>query len=119
MKTPLRKLDVTFDGELIDAVRATYILRAYEKYDLLHQAQINSKRFSAILKNKVLNYRSIGHLIAFDFESVEQRDTFADQCYERHLLCNKSADKTIRLRPNLAITAEEIDHFEKIIKQLI
>ena len=90
-----------------------------EKYDLLHQVQLNSKRFSLILKDKVLNYRSLGHLIAFDFESVEQRDSFADQCYERHLLCNKTTDKTIRLRPNLAITAEEIDHFEKIIKQLI
>ena len=44
--TPLRKLDVTFDGELIDAVRATYVLQSYEKYDLLNQAQINSKRFS-------------------------------------------------------------------------
>jgi L-lysine 6-transaminase len=119
MITPLRKLDVTFDGELIDAVRATYILRAYEKYDLLDQAQINSKRFSLILKDKVLNYRSLGYLIAFDFESVEQRDSFAQQCYDRNLLCNKSADKTIRLRPNLAITEEEIDHFEKIIKQLI
>jgi len=119
MVTPLRKLDVTFDGELIDAVRATYIIRAYEKYDLLHQAQINSKRFSLILKDKVLNYRSLGHLIAFDFESTEKRDLFSQQCYDRHLLCNKSADKTIRLRPNLAITAEEIDHFEKIIKQLI
>lgn len=115
MITPLRKLDVTFDGELIDAVRANYVLLAYEKFDLLHQAQINSKRFSTILKNKVLNYRSIGHLIAFDFESVEQRDLFADKCYDRHFLCNKTADKTIRLRPNLAVTAEEIELFETIV----
>jgi len=115
MITPLRKLDVTFDGELIDAVRATYILQAYEKYDLLHQAQINSKRFSLILKDKVLNYRSLGHLIAFDFESTEKRDMFWQQCYDRHLLCNKTADKTIRLRPNLALTSEEIDHFETIV----
>ena len=119
MTTPLRKLDVTFDGELIDAVRATYVLLAYEKYDLLNQVQINSKRFSSILKDKVLNYRSLGHLIAFDFESTEKRDSFAQLCYERHLLCNKSVDKTIRLRPNLAVTAEEIDHFENIVKHLI
>ena len=118
MITPLRKLDVTFDGELIDAVRATYILRAYEKYDLLNQVQINSKRFASILKDKFLNYRSLGHLIAFDFESVEQRDSFAQQCYDRNLLCNKSADKTIRLRPNLAITSEEIDLFENIVNDL-
>ena len=116
MTTPLRKLDVTFDGELIDAVRATYVLLAYEKYDLLNQVQINSKRFSSILKDKVLNYRSLGHLIAFDFESTKKRDSFAQLCYERHLLCNKSADKTIRLRPNLAVTSEEIELFETIVK---
>ena len=116
MTTPLRKLDVTFDGELIDAVRATYVLLAYEKYDLLNQVQINSKRFSSILKDKVLNYRSLGHLIAFDFESTEKRDSFAQLCYERHLLCNKSADKTIRLRPNLAVTSEEIELFETVVK---
>jgi len=115
MTTPLRKLDVTFDGDLIDAVRANYILLAYEKYDLLHHAQINSKRFSLILKDKVKNYRGLGHLIAFDFESTEKRNLFAQQCYEKKLLCNKTAEKTIRLRPNLAVTPEEIEHFETII----
>jgi len=113
--TPLRKLDVTFDGELIDAVRAHYVLLAYEKDDLIQKAQINSKRFSSILKDKVLNYRSLGHLIAFDFESTEKRDLFAQRCYERHLLCNKTLDKTIRLRPNLAVTPEEVDLFEDIV----
>ena len=73
----------------------------------------------SILEEKVLNYRSIGHLIAFDFESTEKRDMFAQQCFERNLLCNKTAEKTIRLRPNLAITEEEINHFENIVKQSI
>ena len=90
-----------------------------EKYDLLNQVQINSKRFSSILKAKVLNYRSLGHLIAFDFESTEKRDSFAQLCYERHLLCNKSADKTIRLRPNLAVTSVEIELFETIVRTTI
>ena len=53
-----------------------------------------------------------------DFESTEKRDLFSQQCYDRHLLCNKSADKTIRLRPNLAITSEEIDLFENIVDDL-
>ena len=118
MTTPLRKLDVTFDGELIDAVRATYILLAYEQGNLLSQAQVNSKKISSILKDNVLNYRSLGHLIAFDFESAKKRDIFVKQCFERKLLCNKAGDRTVRLRPSLAISSEEIEHFNSIVKKL-
>ena len=90
MISPFRKLEVTYDGELIDMIRATYILKAFEKYDLLNRAKQNNKIFTEILKNKVLNYRSLGHLISFDFETMEERDQFIEFCYTKKLLCNKS-----------------------------
>ena len=117
--TSVRKLDVTFDGELIDAVRATYILKAYEKENLIHQVNINNKIFAKIIQEKVLNYRSIGHLIAFDFPSEKARNIFANKCYEEKLLVNKAGNKTIRLRPNLAISSNEINDFNQIFDAVI
>ena len=119
LTSPYRKLEVTFDGELIDIIRATYILRAYEKFDLVNKANHNSECFAALLKNRVKNYRSRGLLIAYDFETREERNAFAKGCLDHQLLVNPTAEKTIRLRPNLAISKPEIDHFAKIIDHLL
>lgn len=119
MVTPLRKLDVTFDGELIDAIRATYILKVFEQDNLLEKVKENAKRFATILSKKVLNYRGIGHLIAFDFICTEDRNKFVEDCFKRNLLINSGGSKSVRLRPHLAITSKEIDHFESIINEVL
>ncbi|MCX6168384.1 MAG: aminotransferase class III-fold pyridoxal phosphate-dependent enzyme [Ignavibacteriales bacterium] len=115
----LQKLDVTFDGDLIDAIRAKYILYAYEKYDLISKAVENSNKFRKILEGKVLNYRSSGHLIAFDFNTKVERNDFLKLCYKNKLLCNSAGETSVRLRPNMAINEEEIKDFEKIINKII
>ena len=69
LKNPYQKLDVTFDGELIDIVRVTYILRAFEKYNILDNVINNSKIIKEYLESKVLNYRSVGALMDFDFNT--------------------------------------------------
>jgi len=104
-----RKLEVTFDGELIDAIRSEYILNAIEKNSLLK----NVKDKSNILKNELSelfeNYRSSGHLIAFDFPNKQQRDSFVSNAYSNKLLVNPTAEKSIRIRPNLAFSNNELD----------
>jgi len=111
LQSPYQKLDVTFDGELIDALRATYILKAFEKYNILENINKNSKILKDALKEKVLNYRSVGSLVAFDFENQKLRDDFVELCFENKLLINKSAQKTVRLRFDLAITKDEVELF--------
>lgn len=119
MKSPYRKLEVTFDGELIDAIRASYILRAYERDDLISKVNHSGERFSEILRKKVLNYRSKGHLIAFDFDSKDNRNAFVKECYKHHLLCNPTGDCSVRIRPSLATTSREIDYFEEIVSSIL
>lgn len=119
LTSPYRKLEVTFDGELIDIVRATYILKAYEKFDLINRAKQNSEKFAALLRDQTLNYRSIGHLIAFDFENRAQRDSFAKKCYAKNLLVNPTGEASVRLRPNLAISDPEFEHFASIAKTVL
>lgn len=116
---PYQKLDVTFDGELIDIVRASYILKAFEKYNILKNVQKNSDYLKNALSNKVLNYRSCGYLIAFDFCNTQQRDKFVKDCFENKLLINKAGEFTVRLRPNLTLQRHEIDQFINIVSKLI
>lgn len=119
LNNPYQKLDVTFDGELIDIIRANYILKAFEEYNLLNNVQKQSEVIRKALSNKVLNYRSYGHLIAFDFQTQEKRDSFVQECYEHYLLINKAGNKTVRLRPNLALSTKERAQFLNIIEKVL
>lgn len=111
-----RKLEVTFDGELIDAIRSSYILDAIEKHSLLERVNRNSAIISAELSDIYDNYRSVGHLIAFDFKNKKERDGFVSNAYSNHLLLNPTGEKSIRIRPNLAFSDNELDNFLSIIK---
>ena len=86
IKSPYRKLEVTFDGDLIDACRCEYIIKAIEKYSLLKKVRENSEILKDELSQLFLNYRSIGHLIAFDFMSMDKRDNFVSKAYENKVL---------------------------------
>jgi L-lysine 6-transaminase len=111
-----RKLEVTFDGELIDAIRSSYILDAIEKHSLLERVTRNSFIISAELSGIYENYRSVGHLIAFDFKNKKERDSFVSRAYSRNLLVNPTGEKSIRIRPNLAFSDNELDDFLSRIK---
>jgi L-lysine 6-transaminase len=112
-----RKLEVTFDGDLIDAVRSEFILKAIKKYALLENVKKNSIIIRDELSNMFENYRSEGYLIAFDFKNSIERDNFVTNAYSNHLLVNPTNEKSIRMRPNLAFSDDEIsDMFLRIKK---
>lgn len=104
-----RKLEVTFDGDLMDMVRAQYIIDVIQKQSLLARINENSNKLKVALSSLVDNYRSDGHLIAFDFKDQETRNKFVSEAYLNYLLVNPTSDKSIRLRPNLAYSDNELD----------
>jgi L-lysine 6-transaminase len=113
-----RKLEVTFDGDLIDAVRSEYIIKAIENYSLLGNVKNNSEVFRSELSEMFENYRSIGHLIAFDFKKESERDSFVKNAYTKRLLVNPTEENSIRIRPNLALSNNELDRLVTIFKQI-
>jgi len=102
------KLQVTFDGDLIDILRCKYILSYLLSNNILSNVIKGSQIFKNHLSHKFTNYRTEGYLIAFDLETEQQRNEFVSTCYQQKLLVNKAGSKSIRLRPNLAITDAEI-----------
>jgi L-lysine 6-transaminase len=116
-----KKLAVTFDGDLIDMVRCTYIIEAIKKYNLLDNVNNMGIYFRSKLEkfNNIKNIRNTGLLFAFDFENKTNRDRFVNKLYKNGMICNPTGESSIRMRPNLAITELEIDNAIKIIQKSI
>jgi len=119
-KTPIR-LEVTWDSDLIDLVRCEYVLRAYGRYNILENTR---KRGGELLEGlreikSLRNVRGLGMLVAFDFETSQEQDSFAGKAFENGLLFNKTRDKTIRLRPNLNVSSAEVQEALGIISKSV
>jgi L-lysine 6-transaminase len=119
MRSPDQILAVTFDGDLIDVVRALYIFEAIRKYSLLDNIRIASNKISVVLKPLVNNYRAVGGLIAFDFDTNILRNQFVTKAYVNHLLVNPTGERSVRIRPHLAIDDAEVDDLiERVVRTI-
>ena len=118
IKSQYRKLEVTFDGDLIDACRGEEVIKAIKKYNLLDNVKKNSLILREELGNRFKNYRSVGHLVAFDFNNKKLRDKFVSEAYENKLLVNPTDENSVRLRPNLALKISELDELIEIVKKI-
>ena len=113
------RLEVTWDADIMDMIRCKYIIKAYEEFDVLNNVITMSERLKNGLSdiNNIKNIRNCGLLFAFDFEGRSQRDRFVKKLLDNKMICNPTREKTIRLRPNLCVTKEEIDHAISIMKK--
>ena len=60
--------------------------------------------------------RGIGYLIAFDLVSREARDQFVMLMKKAGLLVNPTAERTVRMRPPLSMTRDDINTVIEIIR---
>jgi len=112
-------LYTTWDSELIDMIRSTHIIDFIEKNQILDKFSLFSSKFIRKLKelNGIKNVRGIGGLIAFDFETQNQRDKFFDNMFNNGMLCNPTGEKSIRLRPHLTTSEYDFKKGQTIIKE--
>ena len=114
-----RKLQVTFDGDLIDAVRAKYIIKAIDKHSLMDNVLVKSDLIRNQIGDFFENYRSSGFLIAFDFIDMAQRDKFAAAAFQKGLLVNPTGERSVRVRPNLALSSKDLEGFIGVVKDIL
>jgi L-lysine 6-transaminase len=120
IQNPMRKLELTWDGDLIDMVRCYYILEAYDRYNILANVNKRGDQLALELRDTGLqNFRRLGLLAAFDLPSLELKKEFARICFENRLLVSPASFNCIRLRPNLNVSEEEIHEAAIIIKKSI
>ncbi len=110
IKNTIGKLSVTFDGDLLDMIRSKYVIKAIKELNLLENITKRSVDLIEQLshQNQLLKLRSCAGIIAFDLIATPWRDLFVKKAFENGLIVNTAGEHTIRLRPNLAITSEEV-----------
>ena len=120
------RLNSTWGGNIVDMVRISLYLEIMEKEDLVNQAATNGDYLLAKLHDiqadfdgVVNNARGRGLFAAFDLLDGSTRDTLANLIISEGALILGSGKKSIRFRPHLNITKEEIDLADEIIRRAL
>jgi len=116
------RINSTWGGNLVDMVRCQKYLEVMKEENLLKNAEKQGKyllkcliELSQKYPNKISNARGRGLMCAFDCESPEKRDELQKKVLSNGLILLGCGAKTIRFRPPLIITQEEIDEIISIL----
>ncbi|GHE38476.1 L-lysine 6-transaminase [Sphingobacterium griseoflavum] len=116
------RINSTFGGNFVDMLRFQLILEIIEKEALVEQAAHMGDYLLAQIKDLVnrkeflSNARGLGLIVAFDFDSTAGRDSFLEKTMENKLLLLGCGEKSIRFRPHLTVTMDEIDQAMQIVE---
>lgn len=106
------RLEVTWDGDVIDMIRCRAILQVYEKERILANVEKRGYLLEQGLVSCGLTCRRVGLLIALDFDNRAERDHFVKRMWDiESTIMIPTGECCVRLRPNLAITEAEIHKF--------
>ncbi len=129
MKEPLDDigvLDSTWGGTLADMVRVVREVEIMESENLIEHAAENGARLAAGLQKLVdkhdclTNVRGLGLYQGVTLESPELKGKLIQVAREKYgLLLLGAGNRSIRTRPNLSVTAQEIDQFLDVLDQTL
>ena len=95
-----------------------------EEENLVKNAELQGKRLLKGLEeitqkypDKISNARGRGLMCAFDLPTTEKRDELREKLYAKNLVVLGCGATTIRFRPPLIISSEEIDEMLDIVDQ--
>lgn len=120
------RINSTFGGNLVDMVRFTIYLEVIENENLLQNAYENGKyllKSIETIENKfsglVSNSRGKGLWCAYDLPDANTRDRLIELINEEGAIILGSGHRSIRFRPHLNITKEEIDIAADMMKSAL
>jgi len=120
------RINSTWGSDLTDMVRSKHILKIIYEENLVK----NAKEVGDYLLEKlhgiqaefpafVTNSRGLGLMCSFDLPSPEIREEFKKKCFEEKLMILGCGDHSIRFRPPLNVSKEEIDKGLTIIRKVL
>lgn len=120
------RLNSTWGGNLVDMVRFKLYLEVIKNENLVKQVEVNGKYLQEKLikvqndfSDVISNVRGKGLFCAFDLESGEKRDKLRGLIEEEGAIMLGCGAHTIRFRPPLNISKDEIDKGIKIIRSAL
>lgn len=123
--TPSR-INSTWGGNLVDMVRATKYLEIIEEDDLVNNASLSG----AYLKESLIeltdefpgfisNARGRGLMCAFDFDTIERRNSFIRKSFDEGLILLGCGTRSVRFRPALTISKGELKEGVEMIRRIV
>jgi len=120
------RINSTWGGNLVDMVRAQKYLEIIRDEDLvensrvvgdylLQQVQGLADEFPQVISNP----RGKGLMCAFTLAEAQIRDVLKQKCYDEGVIIIGCGDRSIRFRPALNVTTDEIDMGIKVIKEQV
>lgn len=119
------RINSTFGGNLVDMIRFKLILEIIEKEGLVNKAEslgeyLQVKLMELAEKHPAIsNVRGKGLLVAFDLPSPEIRDKFVADAMAENMLILGCGDRSIRFRPHLTVTKEDLDKAISIVDKVV
>ncbi|MBN2781203.1 MAG: L-lysine 6-transaminase [Candidatus Marinimicrobia bacterium] len=120
------RINSTWGGNLVDMVRFRYILEIIENEDLVENARIMGEVLLDELKaigrefpKLISNMRGEGLMCAFDLPDHVQRNAFLSKMWENKVMILPCGDHTIRFRPHLNVSKDEIMKGAAVIRKVL
>ncbi len=120
------RINSTFGGNFTDMVRCTQILRIIEEEHLVENARIQGElllgeleQLASEFPEVISNSRGRGLMCAFDAPNSGVRDQLIKTLLQQRVLLIASGEKSIRFRPHLVVTADEIMEGIHIIRKVL
>ena len=119
------RINSTWGGNLVDMVRFGRILQVIENENLVDNAatvgtylQDNIHQLAQQFEH-IQNPRGKGLFCAIDFPNTHARDAVIEECVNNKLMILSCGTNTMRFRPPLTVTKEQIDEGINIIEKSI
>lgn len=109
------RINSTFGGNFIDVLRFQLVLEVIEKENLVENSRIVGKflldglqKLEQKFPEHITAARGKGLMCAFDLKDGESREWLRSKLYEEGIIILTCGDRSLRFRPHLNVTKEEI-----------
>src|SRR5690606_29370858 len=119
------RINSTFGGNYIDMCRFKLILEVIEQENLLENVNVQGAFLKSELEKlasdfaNVTNVRGMGLFLAFDLPSDEERNAVIKKAMDHKLILLSCGERTIRFRPHLNVTREDLEKTISIIRGIL
>jgi L-lysine 6-transaminase len=120
------RINSTWGGNLLDMYRAKRIFEIIEQDNLVQNAAEKGKILQDALRkiqsehpDIISNARGMGLFCAFDLKDDQTRDKLVGKLFENGLFILKCGCHTIRFRPPLNVSEEEIEQCVEMISDTL
>ncbi|MCL2823105.1 MAG: aminotransferase class III-fold pyridoxal phosphate-dependent enzyme, partial [Polyangiaceae bacterium] len=119
------RINSTWGGNLVDMVRCAKYLEIIRDEALVANAAARGEELLTALQNlckqypAVTNVRGRGLFIAFSLPTGELRDAVRQTCWDLGLACLSSGKASVRFRPCLTVSSDDIKKAIRIIEEAL